>query len=307
MTGELELELDCRTGGRAEDFARPATAWLTEARAELFPEYEPGLAAEPAAPGPDEEDADAPWGPPHGVSAQLLIQRSPRGANMRQTRYTRRTWQRLLSSLGTPSAPYKCVLLMHPLDARGHPVEPEHAVSVEFRRLPDAPEWTRFAASAPAPLVPWRDSEAVQQRWLDLLGAWAVRLNASYGHVTDDADTAYGTALERMLSLAPQETVPHSHETLRGYAWATLCSPDVAARLGGSEALRASGAFHEVTELPGGRLLFRATPRLEQYTGDAPARVLRALAPALPPGRTRREYLHSWMRLAPDGDAADYA
>lgn len=307
MTGELTLELDCRTADRAEDFARSATAWLTEARAELFPEYEPGLAAEPAAPGPDEGNPDAPWGPSHGVSAHLLIQRNPRGANMRRTRYTRRTWQRLLSSLATSSAPYKCVLLMYPLDARGHPVEPEHAVSVEFHRLSDAPEWTRFAASAPAALVPWRGSDAIQQRWIEALNAWSVRLNATYGHATDDADTAYGTALERMLSLTPDETVPHSGETLRGYAWATLCSPDVAVRLGGSKALRASGAFHEVTELPGDRLLLRAAVRLEQYTGEAPARVLRALAPALPPGRTSREYLHSWMRLVPDGDAADYS
>jgi hypothetical protein len=304
MTGELTLELDCRTG-RAEDFARSATAWLTEARAEIFPEYETGLAAEPAARGPDEEDPNAPWGPPHGVCAQLLVQRAARGPRMRQSRYTRRTWQRLLSGLAA-SPPYKCVLLMHQLDGRGHPVDDEHAVSVEFHRPSEHPEWVRFAASAPSALVPWQGSEEVQQRWLDLLAAWAVRLDAVYGHLTDDADPAFGTALERMLSLAPDDTVPNSDRTLRGYSWGTLCSPKVAERVGGPAALRASGAFHEVTEVPGGRLLLRATPTLEQYTADAPSRVLRALAPALPPGRTRREYFHSWMRLAPDGDPADY-
>jgi hypothetical protein len=81
---------------------------------------------------------------------------------MRQSRYTRRTWRRLLSSLATPSAPYKCVLLMHLLNARGHPVTPEHAVFVEFHRLPKAPEWTRFAVSAPAELVPWPGSDSIQ-------------------------------------------------------------------------------------------------------------------------------------------------
>nr|WSY55133.1 hypothetical protein OG999_36705 [Streptomyces sp. NBC_00886] len=225
---------------------------------------------------------------------------------MVQSRYTKRTWQRLLSTLAT-SPPYACILLLHLLDARGLPVEPEHAVTVEFYRLPDAPEWSRFAVSAPAVLVPWQGSEPVQQRWLDSAATWAVRLDAAYGHITDDATTTFGTALEQMLSFDPDETVPHSHETLRGYAWGTVCSPDVAARLGGPEALRASGAFHEVTELAGGQLLLRATLRLEQYTGDAPARVLRALAPVLPHGRTAREYLPSWMRLAPDGDAADYS
>jgi len=305
MTGDLTLELNCRTD-RAEDFARSATAWLTEARAELFPEYEAGLAAEPAAKGPDERNPDAPWGPPYGVAAQLLVQRAPRGVNMRQWRYTRRNWQRFLSTLST-SPPYKCLLLLIPLDKRGLPVEREYAVSVEFYRLPEAPEWSRFAVSAPAELVPWPDSEQVQQRWLDFAATWSVRLDAAYGHVTDDATTTFGTALERMLSVYPDETVPHSHETLRGYAWGTVCSPEVAARLGGPKALRATGAFHEVNELPGGRLLLRATPLLEQYTGDAPALVLRALAPALPHGRTRREYLPSWMRLAPDGDAADYS
>ncbi|MGI5351295.1 hypothetical protein ACQEU8_24425 [Streptomyces sp. CA-250714] len=305
MTGELSLELNCRTG-RAEDFARLARAWLTEARAEFFPEYEAGLAAEPAARGPDEENPNAPWGQPHGVCAQLLVQRGARGPNLRQSRYSRRTWQRLLSALGS-SPPYACVLLMHLLDARGHPEDFEHAVSVEFERLPDHPEWTRFAASAPAALVRWRESEEVQQRWLDFLAAWAVRLDAVYGHLTDDADPTFGTALERMLNIFPEDTVPDSDRTLRGYSWGTVCSPEVAARVGGPQALRSSGAFHEVTELPGGRLLLRATPRLEQYAGDAPARVLRALAPALLHGRTGREYLQTWMRLAPDGDAADYS
>ncbi|MFJ5675787.1 hypothetical protein [Streptomyces sp. NPDC093097] len=305
MTGELTLELNCRTD-RTEGFARSAAAWLTEARAELFPAYEAGLADEPAAQGPDENDPDASWGRPHGVCAQLLVQRAPHGPGLRPSRYSRRTWKRLLSTLPTPSAPYRCLLLMHLLDARGHPVDHEHAVSVEFRRSPEHPGWTRFAASAPAALLPWPGSEEVQQRWLGLLGDWAVRLNAGYGHLTDDADPAFGTALERMLNLSPEDTVPHSDRTLRGYAWGTLCSAEVAARVGGPEALRASGAFHAVTELPGGRLLLKATPRLEHYTGDAPARVLRALAPALPPGRTDRAYLHSWMRLAPDGDAADW-
>jgi hypothetical protein len=302
---ELTVELDCRVG-QPDDFARLATAWLTEAKAELFPEYEAGLAAEPAAKGPDEKDPDAPWGPPHGLCAQMLVQRVPYGVNLRLARYSRRNWRRLLNGFAA-SPPYHFLLLLHPLNARGLPVEQENAVSVEFHRLPGDPEWASFAISAPAALVPWPGSEAIQRRWLDFLATWAVRLDASYGHLTDDADTVYGTALERVLNLPLDQTVPRCGETLRGYTWVTLCSPDVAGRLGGPEALRASGAFHEVTELPGGRLLLRATPRLEQYTGDTAARVLRALAPVLPHGRTGREYLHSWMRLVPDADAADYS
>ncbi|MEU3708506.1 hypothetical protein [Streptomyces catenulae] len=301
MTGTLLLELTCRID-RAEDFVRSARAWLTEARAEIFPGYEAGLAAEPAARGPDEKDHRAPWGPPYGVSAQLLVQRS--GA-MRQSRYTRRSWQRLLNSLAV-TPPVTCVLLMHQLDAHGRPVEDDVAVTLEFQRLPDRPEWVRFGAQAPPALIPWRDSGAVQQRWLDHLAVWTERLNATYGHLSDDADADFGTALERTLNLFAEDTVPESERTLRGYSWATVCSADVAAKVGGARTLRASGAFHGVTELSGGRLLLRATPLLEQYTGDAPARVLRALAPVLPPGRTGRACLKPGMRLAPDGDPADH-
>ncbi|MGP3966097.1 hypothetical protein [Streptomyces sp. 6N223] len=179
-------------------------------------------------------------------------------------------------------------------------------MEVGFHRLPDAVGWARFGISAPAALLPWPGSAAIQRQWTAFLAPWAVRLNAGYGHLSDDADLVWGTALERMLSLFPEETVPRSGETLRGYSWTTLCPAEAAGRLGGPAALRASGAFHEVTELPGGRLLVRATPLLESYAGEAPPRVLRALAPALPHGRTRRAYLHSWMRQAPDGDAADH-
>lgn len=296
------MELVCRAS-RAADFARLATVWMTEARSELFPD-EP-LAAEPAASGPAENAPDAPWGPPDGLHAQLLLQPGPRASRTKSPRYSPRNFRRVLSSLAD-DPPFRMYLLLHPLDSRGHPVDDEKAVSIEFHRLPEDPQWVRFAVSAPASLVPWPDSADLQRRWVECFARWAVRLDAVHGHLTDDAGTVFGTALERVLNLWLEQTVPASGETLRSYSWVTLCSADIAERLGGPRVLRASGAFHEVRELPGGRLLLQATPRLEQYTGPAPAKVLRALAPALPRGRTDSEYLLPGARLVPDVDAADF-
>lgn len=56
-----------------------------------------------------------------------------------------------------------------------------------------------------------------------------------------------------------------------------------------SRALAASGAFGEVRELPGGQVLLRATPLLEQCEGAAVQRVFHALVPVLLSGRVTQE------------------
>jgi hypothetical protein len=74
---------------------------------------------------------------------------------------------------------------------------------------------------------------------------------------------------------------------LIGYSWITLCTPPAVARLGGVSALRDSGAFWRVDELPGGGALLQATERAGQYDQAAAEKALGVLAPALPadPGR----------------------
>jgi hypothetical protein len=88
-------------------------------------------------------------------------------------------------------------------------------------------------------------------------------------HITDDAYT-YATALERAVTGGDYDPplVPRCHEVLRGYSWVTICAAELAVRLGGAGALAASGAFDEVTELPGGQVFLRATPTLDEYQGE---------------------------------------
>lgn len=62
----------------------------------------------------------------------------------------------------------------------------------------------------------------------------------------------------------------------------TVTSAGVLDRLGGVEAVRGSGAFAEVIELPAGGAVLQATPRLSEYEGAAVRRVFEALAPVLP-------------------------
>ena len=75
---------------------------------------------------------------------------------------------------------------------------------------------------------------------------------------------------------------------LRGYSWVTVVAAELAGRLGGAEALRASGAFYEVSELRDGVLWLRATPTINDFTGKRVRRVFDALAPVLLPGLAPR-------------------
>jgi hypothetical protein len=160
---------------------------------------------------------------------------------------------------------------------------------------------------APADLVSW-PSPAVQDEWVSFAETWATRLDACYGHLTDDASNTLGTALEmatQTLGIDPP-AVPRCHEVLRGYSWVTVCAAELAQRLGGAPALTASGAFYQVRDLPGGRVLLRATPLLEEYEGPAVERAFRALAPVLLPGRVDPKRAPLNARLLLGADAADH-
>ena len=302
----LYLELTGRADSAAE-FARQARSWLTEARMGLFPELSRGL-PDGAVLRPYSHDLDATVGPPRGTWAQIVVYTEPtpfRG--VRSTLYAPQPWQRTLDDLAAVY-PFDIRLIMSPLDAAGRLIDATAAVSVVVSRDHDDPRWVRFIIKAPASLVAWQRSAQTGEDWIAFLERWAGRLDACYGHLTDDADDTSGTALEmatQRLGLDPP-TVPRCHEVLRGYSWVTICAPELAGRLGGVPALTASGAFYQVRELPGGQLLLRATPRLEQYEGAAVERVFRVLAPVLLPGRAEAASAPVGARLVAGADAADF-
>lgn len=308
---ELQAALTTEAGS-AVKFARIAIEWLTEARDELFGELSRGLQSEQ--PVPEKESPFVPMlapvlGPPGATWATLLMQRTPFPGSFTSPGYSARTWQRLLSGLAT-TYPYHINLFMAPLDDTGRLGAEDTTVittTMAVHRSHRSPRWVRFEAKAGS-AAGWSGSAAVQQAWADFVKSWATRLDACYGHLTDDADI-HATALERAVQGGDYDPplVPRCRELLRGYSWVTICAPELVARLGGVSALAASGAFAEVTELPAGQVFLAATPTLEEYQGEAVRRVFQALAPVLLPGRPNPDLLAGWRaRLVMDADAADY-
>lgn len=66
-----------------------------------------------------------------------------------------------------------------------------------------------------------------------------------------------------------------------------MLAQELADRLGGIEALRHTGAFHEVEPLAAGGVWCLATERFQDFDDDALLRVFLAVAPVLRPGTPR--------------------
>jgi hypothetical protein len=114
------------------------------------------------------------------------------------------------------------------------------------------------------------------------------------------------TALERTTAaLRGSPNIASPREVLRGYSWVTVVARELAGRLGGADAVAATGAFCEVEELPDGGLWLRATPTINEFTGEAIQRVFAALAPVLLTGITRFDFGKRY-RIVEGVDAADY-
>ena len=310
----LHAELVLQPGAR-EEFARLARAWLTEARARLFPELDTALdtafSTLPGAAGPSgepPEDDDAPWGPPGGVWARLVVRQQPQAIGGVSTPYSARNWRRTLDNLER-DLPFQTRLEMMPLDGAGRPLSAGPPVVLAVQRSQFDPRWARFEAEAPDRLTGWADSPGWTRSWAGFVREQAAATGAQYGHVSDDA-TSHGTALERAVLgvTAEPPDIPRVRGVLRGYSWVTIVAAPLAARLGGVAALTASGAFHIVAVLPGGQLFLQATPDLAGYEGAAIRRVFAVLAPVLRPGRPDPEAVSGGrVRLVLDLDAADVA
>ena len=93
---------------------------------------------------------------------------------------------------------------------------------------------------------------------------------------------------------------------MRGYSWVTVVTPELAARVGGAEVLRGSNAFCDVAALPTGALWLRATPTINEFTGDRVRLVFDALAPVLVTGAAKFRIPGETYRLVEGVNAADY-
>jgi hypothetical protein len=302
----LHAELVIQPGSRG-DFARLARDWLTGARHRLFPEFDRILGSTGPSQEPPEDD-DLPWGAPGGVWAQLIVRQQPQAVGGVSTPFSQRAWRRTLDGL-EQNHPFLVRLEMMPLDAAGQPVTAGPPAVLAVQRSQHDPRWARFEAEAPDRLTGWAETPNGPGVWARFVKEQAAAAGAQYGHVTDDA-TSYGTALERAVLGVTAEPpgIPRVRDVLRGYSWVTIVAATLADRLGGAGALTASGAFAEVSAIPGGQVFLRATDDLAGYEGPAVRRVFGVLAPVLRPGRPDPEAVAGTrVRLVLDTDAADAA
>lgn len=107
------------------------------------------------------------------------------------------------------------------------------------------------------------------------------------------------TNLDAVLRRKKRTSRRESRRFLRGYAWATVCPAELAARLGGAAALENSRAFHRVLPLRAGGVLLQASDTLAGYTDQVMERVFEALAPVLPQGEPHPDPAYPEMRFVP--------
>lgn len=287
---------------RSEDeFAAVSRDWLTSTVAEVFPALWDGLRTRPVSGWPI-HPARGPWGQPGHVRGVLTISRNTR-IDWRDSLYSERSWPRFLARLD--EHPLGAMITVNDLDDQGWPVDWAEA-NVAVARDSPALAWVEFTFAAPAVGSGWPESAPLQDAWAQFVKGQATRIGACAGGMTDDTPGGGETALERALHRGVSPLGGDLREVLRGYSWITIVAPELAVRLGGPGALAASGAFHEVSPLPDGSLWLRATPTINEFTGDRIRRVFEALAPVLLTGTARLLYKSERYRIVEGVDAADY-
>jgi hypothetical protein len=129
--------------------------------------------------------------------------------------------------------------------------------------------------------------------WTDLALA-SDRIFAAFLAACGEADPVYGeasldgepvgpwTMLDHALGRSWEESLDEARERLRGVGWATVCPGELASAMGGADALRATGAFTGVTELPSGAVVARTVDSATGHDRDAARRAAEALAKILP-------------------------
>jgi hypothetical protein len=281
-----------------EEFAVRSRDWLAGTLAEVFRGLYEGLRTRSAARLPSDAEG-RPWGEPGQVLGVLRIGRDDPAFGRRRMPYSERAWQRFLARLA--EYPFAASVSITPLDDRGFPLHVDWA-HVKVVRDVLSPAWVSFEFIAPAVYTGWPGSLETQDRWAGFVRDQAARAGACAGGMTDDIGLGQ-FALERCTD--NWAWIKDSREVLRGYTWVTVVAAELAGRLGGAEALRASGAFCEVSSLPDGSLWLRATPAINDFTGERVRRVFEALAPVLHTGVVRFGDSETY-RIVEGVDAADY-
>lgn len=296
----LDVELDCPVPLDAAEYRLLAERWLTSVTDRFADDYMDAFRG----------GADLPDGSKVVVAVTLVTWGEENGRRAKSRPWSERNWAWFLRQLDSmPLVAEMGFGVAEPAGIRnGKPVWSYEGEDIRIRveRPFHAQDWVRFHCSRgfTTPQLQ-RDRLSLEQSAAELLEEQAELVEPVFGHIADDVRSIIRTALENALGLMDDETLPVATETLRGYGWVTVVPARIAQRLGGAEALRASGAFHRVTECSNGALVLQATEHMSQYEGDRLFQVFRALAPALPPGKPSLDRNIGAARLIYE-DAADY-
>ncbi|MFE1547784.1 hypothetical protein [Streptomyces sp. NPDC058718] len=163
------------------------------------------------------------------------------------------------------------------------------SLSVTFDE--DLPDYVKLLYTVDeAELTTPSTSPTAHARLLDTIRWAAHRFDIVFAH-TSYEHAGGATELERYTrgpGRVPSINTPLWRSRLRGYSWLGIISADIAQALGGRPALESSSAFHAVEPLPNGSLLVLATPRFQDYRGEAVIAVKQALGDALISGELRQ-------------------
>jgi hypothetical protein len=308
MHAELVAE-----GGSPEAFAELGRGWLTGCMDEVFGPLARRLREDPVSKATvqvwDDVNGVGQAGPDQVFGELITYRKSVFNAG--RVWYSQRSWDRFLDGLS--KGPFGVRVRMIPMDGAGFPAWRSTMarsgvcdIGVMWDQL--SPGWVRFSFSAEAGKPPdWPESGEMQESWAGFVRRQAARMQACAGGMTDDWAFGGGhTTVQRTTTAANLLLrVDQSREALQGYSWVTVIAPEAAARLGGAVAMSGTGAFCEVQELPNEALWLRATPVINDFTGDRVRAVFEALAPVLITGTVNTRPGEPF-RLVDGVDAADY-
>jgi hypothetical protein len=263
-----------------EAYPELATDWLVRGSRELAGEYLTAIeSGEPLDPATVRRGGPA--GPPGSAWGFVAVARGVGGSRRSSRVYSVKNLAWLEKQLLDPAV--EATLGVSVLDKGGYPDESPLRATVQ--RVPDAEDWLTLSLSMQESRLARPE---VQRSLLSFVRSVADRVNPSFGRCEyEEPRTAVELTVGPPWRL-PEDTIPNSRRTLRGYSWLTICPQELADRLGGVDALRATGAFHEVEQLAAGGVWLLATADYRDYDQAVVERVFEAVAPVLPPGMPRR-------------------
>jgi hypothetical protein len=291
----LHAEIDIRTPEDPPLLARIARRWLEAGLRALAVDQVQALLDAPPLTTRSLSRHRGAYGEPGTPWGTLAVTPDNRRHQISVHAWTPVTWERFLAAAGTNFRELSVEL--SELSEHGTDGGAELVKLTVRRNHPGYQGWTRLEAlltPRPADDARW---EQTAQQWATFLTQQAEQLEVppAGGFLADDTGGDFRTPFEHAVDLVPEEVL--GTDLLRGYSWVTLLQAGALTRLGGEEAVRASGAFTDVRPLPAGGYVVRATNRLADYDDAAVRRVFEAVAAALWPGLPRRPELEREARL----------